>query len=153
MTIPTRVLILFVVFALHTFALAGTFALPGTFAAAQDLAPVEQTNAATRTKWMIVGRAVDATTGKPLPSFSVVPGTDSIDDETGKTVVRWRENLKRDMKAGQLQWPRTSGFSVMRFRISAPGYRPLVTQMMRRGGPHVRLRMKLRPEKTLTGSE
>ena len=112
----------------------------------KPLPPVESAEASTRARWMMDGAVVDAKSGKPIQKFEVTPGTDSIDPESGKVRVRWRDNLKKQMSGGALRWPRTSGFSVMRFRITAAGYQPLVTQMMRRGGPHIRIRVKLQPE-------
>jgi hypothetical protein len=106
--------------------------------------PVESIDAATRAMWLIDGRVVDARSGQPIESFTVTPGTLSQDDQ-GRTTIRWRENLERDMEAGRLRWPRTSGFSVMRFRIRADGYHPALTPTIRRGGPHLRLNARLRP--------
>ena len=105
-------------------------------------APVESVDGATRTRWLIDGLVVDAISKEPIKSFVVTPGTMSTDDR-GRAVVRWRDNLKREMSDGVLQWPRTSGFSEMRFRVTARGYRPLVTHPMRRGGPHTRIKVSM----------
>ena len=115
--------------------------IPATIVVADD-SPLVAVDGATRMKWLIYGQAVDASTGKPIPAFTVTPGTISV-DETGKSVVRWRDNLKIEMQNGQIRWPRTSGFSQMRFRVSAKGYRPLVTHVIRRGGPHLRMKVSL----------
>ncbi|MEL6106804.1 MAG: hypothetical protein AAFU85_12225 [Planctomycetota bacterium] len=103
------------------------------------------TDGATRMKWLIDGMVVDSRTGQPLTEFQVTPGTLSI-GEDGKTIVRWRDNLKIVMREGRFRWPRTSGFSEMRFRVTSKGYRPLVTPAMRRGGPYARVRVRLTKE-------
>ncbi|KAA5547142.1 hypothetical protein FYK55_01630 [Roseiconus nitratireducens] len=110
-----------------------------------SLPPVASVDAETRAKWLIDGTVVDAETGAAIESFRITPGTLSS-DEDGKIRIRWRDNLERVMSAGRLQWPRTSGFSVMRFRISADGYRPAVSHQISRGGPHVRMRVRLLAE-------
>lgn len=110
-----------------------------------DLPSVETVDAEVRSMWLIDGVVFDAETSKPIAEFTVTPGSLSTDDE-GKSTIRWRANLKRDMKAGRLRWPRTSGFSVMRFKITAPGYVPAVTQRIWRGGPHTRIKIRLKPE-------
>jgi len=107
--------------------------------------PLEAVDAETRAMWLIDGQVVDASDGMPIESFTVTPGTLSIEPD-GKTTVRFRDNLHREMTAGRLRWPRTSGFAVMRFRVSADGYRPLVTPRIHRGGPHVRIRVQLQAE-------
>ncbi|OYP28383.1 hypothetical protein [Rhodopirellula sp. MGV] len=106
------------------------------------LPAVENIDAASRAKWLMEGPVVDSESGLPIAAFTVIPGSISTDDD-GKATIRWRDNLKREMKDGLLQWPRTSGFSVMRFRIVAEGYQPAVSPIIRRGGPHLRLKMKL----------
>lgn len=108
----------------------------------QELPPVESVDAATRTRWLVDGGITDAVTGKPVQDVIVTPGTLAVGPE-GRTVIRWRDQLKLKMKPGVFQWPRTSGFSVMRFRITAPGYRPVITQKIRRGGPHIRMKVRL----------
>ncbi|MCS7470387.1 hypothetical protein NZK35_27370 [Stieleria sp. ICT_E10.1] len=113
-------------------------------AAAEDLAPIESVDAATRSMWLIDGVVVDSVSSKPIPNFTVTPGSLSTDD-TGRSTVRWRDNLKREMTAGRLRWPRTSGFSVMRFQVTADGYRPAVTQRIWRGGPHTQIKVRLVP--------
>ena len=115
--------------------------IPTTVLVAED-PPIVAVDGATRMKWLIRGVAVDAVSGEPIPALTVTPGTLSV-DASGKSVVRWRDNLKIDMKGGQIRWPRTSGFSQMRFRVSAPGYQPLVTHVIRRGGPHLRIKVAL----------
>lgn len=109
-------------------------------------------DAATRAMWLIDGTVVNAETREPIDAFLVTPGTTSTDDD-GKTAIRWRDNLKRPMTEGRLQWPRTSGFSVMRFRITAPGYQPAVTHRIWRGGPHTRILVKLVPLKEPAGTQ
>jgi len=111
-------------------------------AAAPPWQPLRSVDAETRTRWLVDGRVVDAASGKPIPVFTVTPGSLST-DERGRTELRLRENLAKDMRDGTLRWPRTSGFAEMRFRISAEGYRPVVTQRIRRGGPHIRMRIRL----------
>ena len=113
-------------------------------AAEDDLPAVERVDAASRAKWLLEGSVTDRQTGQPVGEFTLVPGSIST-DETGRSVIRWRENLKREMANGVLQWPRTSGFSVMRFQVTADGYQPAVTHIIRRGGPHTRLRLQLIP--------
>lgn len=110
---------------------------------AQTLPPVETVDAATRTRWLVDGVIVDAMTGQPVKEAIVTPGTLSVSSE-GRTTIRWRDQLKLEMKPGSFQWPRTSGFSIMRFRVTAPGYHPAITQKIRRGGPHIRMKVKLR---------
>ena len=109
-----------------------------------ELVPLESVDAMTRSMWLIDGTVMDAKTGQPVANFVVTPGSLSKDD-AGKSTIRWRDNLKRPMKAGRLRWPRTSGFSVMRFRVTADGYKPLVTQRIWRGGPHTRILVRLQP--------
>jgi hypothetical protein len=104
---------------------------------------LDSIDAATRAMWLIDGSVVDAATGESIPNFTVTPGSLSTDDE-GKTTVRWRDNLSRDMADGRFQWPRTSGFSLMRFRVTAEGYRPAITHRIWRGGPHTRIHVRLR---------
>lgn len=109
----------------------------------QQFGPVESVDSLTRSMWLIQGTVHDALTGKPIPQVTMIPGSLSR-DQSGKTVVRWRENLKRNMR-DQLKWPRTSGYSVMRFKLIAEGYQPIITQRVYRGGPHIRLRVKMHP--------
>lgn len=109
---------------------------------AQTLPPVETVDASTRTRWLVDGVILDSATGKEVKGAVVVPGTLAITSE-GRTTIRWRDQLKREMKPGVFQWPRTSGFSVMRFRVTAPGYHPVITQKIRRGGPHIRMKVRL----------
>ncbi|QDV83259.1 hypothetical protein [Planctomycetes bacterium TBK1r] len=111
---------------------------------AEELPPVESVDAATRSMWLIDGVVVDSVSSQPISDFTVTPGSLST-DETGRSTVRWRDNLKREMTAGRLRWPRTSGFSVMRFRVTADGYRPAVTQRIWRGGPHTQIKVRLVP--------
>ena len=106
--------------------------------AADPLPAVESVDAKTRSMWLIDGRVFDSKTNQPLKQFTVTPGSLSTDD-SGRTTVRWRDNLKREMTDGLLRWPRTSGFSVMRFRITAKGYRAAVSQRIWRGGPHTQM--------------
>lgn len=108
---------------------------------------LESIDAATRSMWLISGTVVDADSNKPVKAFTVTPGSLSTDDQ-GKTAVRWRDNLKREMSNGKLLWPRTSGFSLMRFRITAPGYQPAVTHRIWRGGPHTRMLVRIKPEES-----
>ncbi|MCC9600396.1 hypothetical protein LOC67_07475 [Stieleria sp. JC731] len=110
--------------------------------AAPPLPPLESVDSASRAKWLMEGPVVDSETGRPIAAFTVIPGSISTDDD-GKATIRWRDNLKREMGDGLLQWPRTSGFSVMRFKIVAEGYRPAISHIVRRGGPHTRTRVKL----------
>ncbi|WP_182870822.1 hypothetical protein [Stieleria mannarensis] len=116
----------------------------GGWSAAEDLPPIESVDAATRAMWLIDGGVIDSVTSEPIGDFIVTPGSLSVDD-SGRSTVRWRDNLKREMKAGRLRWPRTSGFSVMRFRVTADGYRPAVTQRIWRGGPHTQIMVRLVP--------
>lgn len=109
----------------------------------EQLAPVEAVDSLTRSMWLIQGTVEDAVTGKAIPQVTMIPGSLSR-NENGKTVIRWRENLKRNMR-DQLRWPRTSGYSVMRFQLVADGYQPIITQRVYRGGPHIRLRVKMLP--------
>lgn len=111
-----------------------------------QLTPIESVDAATRSMWLIDGIVVDAETSRPITDFAVTPATISTDDR-GRTKLRWRDNLKRQMNSGRLRWPRTSGFSVMRFRVTAPGYRPAITQRIWRGGPHTQIKVRLKPAK------
>lgn len=104
---------------------------------------LQDIDASTRAKWLIDGAVVDTVTGKAIKQFIVTPGTTSLDDATGQTTIRWRDNLKRSMSDGRLQWPRTSGFSVMRFRIDADGYRPIITHEIWRGGPYTRIKVRM----------
>ncbi|QDV42882.1 hypothetical protein Enr13x_27330 [Stieleria neptunia] len=113
-------------------------------AAAEELPPIESVDAATRSMWLIDGVVVDSVSSEPIPDFTVTPGSLSTDD-AGRSTVRWRDNLKREMIAGRLRWPRTSGFSVMRFQVTADGYRPAVTQRIWRGGPHTQIKVRLVP--------
>ncbi|MCO8120436.1 hypothetical protein NHH03_01710 [Stieleria sp. TO1_6] len=115
--------------------------------AASPPVPIESVDATTRATWLIDGMVIDAQTEQPIQSFVVTPGSLSVDDQ-GRSSVRWRANLNREMKQGMLQWPRTSGFSVMRFRITADGYLPVVTQQIHRGGPHTRMKLKLTRQQT-----
>ncbi|MCA9136935.1 MAG: hypothetical protein KDB00_09250 [Planctomycetales bacterium] len=108
-----------------------------------ELAPVESVDAATRSMWLIDGIVIDADTSKKIDRFTVTPGSLSTDD-AGKSMVRWRDNLKREMTEGRLRWPRTSGFSVMRFRVSADSYIPVTTQRIWRGGPHTRVIIRMK---------
>lgn len=107
--------------------------------------------ASTRAMWLIDGSVVDAETGKAVEQFIVTPGTIGS-DEDGRTKIRWRENLQRKMKDGELRWPRTSGFSVMRFRVSAKGYHPVTTHRIWRGGPYTRMRVALKPKANQTAT-
>ncbi|MEO1529703.1 MAG: hypothetical protein AAFX06_30160 [Planctomycetota bacterium] len=111
----------------------------------EDAVDLREVDGGTRMKWLIDGTVVDSKTGKPIEEFIATPGTFSVDD-SGRSVVRWRDNLKISMRGGEFKWPRTSGFSEMRFRISANGYRPVVTPAMRRGGPYTRIRVTLTRE-------
>ena len=108
-----------------------------------DLAPIESVDAATRSMWLIDGMVVDAKSLQPLKEFLVTPGSLSTGQQDG-TTLRWRGNLKRDMKDGRFRWPRTSGFSVMRFRVTAEGYQPAITHRIWRGGPHTRIQVRLK---------
>jgi hypothetical protein len=112
-------------------------------AIAQTPPPIESVDAATRSMWLIDGTVVDSETDRPIRRFAVTPGTLST-DERGRTTIRWRDNLKREMIQGRLRWPRTSGFSVMRFRITADGYNPAISQRVWRGGPHTRIKVHLK---------
>ena len=94
---------------------------------------------------MIDGWVVDATSGKPISSFQVTPGTDQQLTDAAGISVRWRDNLTKAMQGGAFKWPRTSGFSQMRFRVTAPGYHPAITHMMQRSGPYVRLCIRPKP--------
>ena len=114
-----------------------------------ELPPVESVDAATRSMLLIDGIVLDAATLEPIAKFTVTPGSLSTDDQ-GKATIRWRDNLKREMNDGRLLWPRTSGFSVMRFRVTAQGYRPATTQRIWRGGPHTRMKVRLQPVDTET---
>lgn len=123
-----------------------TFILSTTSLADEPVLPsLDRTAGSVRMKWLVDGMVVDSKTGAPLPEFRVTPGTFSV-GEDGKTVVRWRDNLKITMRDGRFRWPRTSGFSEMRFRVTAKGYRPVVTPAMRRGGPYTRVRVRLTKE-------
>jgi hypothetical protein len=125
-----------------------TCLLAATAIQSQDIpsetVPLESVDAATRSMWLMDGVVLDATSLRPLKDFSVTPGTLSTDQHQ-RTSLRWRENLKREMKDGRLRWPRTSGFSVMRFRVTADGYNPAVTQRIWRGGPHTRIQVRMKP--------
>lgn len=124
-----------------------TCLLAATAVQAQDTGaetvPLESVDATTRSMWLIDGVVLDATSLQPLKDFSVTPGTLST-DQRQRTSLRWRDNLKREMKDGRLRWPRTSGFSVMRFRVTAEGYNPAVTQRIWRGGPHTRIQVRMK---------
>ncbi|MEM0926607.1 MAG: hypothetical protein AAGJ83_11260 [Planctomycetota bacterium] len=113
----------------------------GTRMAAAQFPEIDNT---TRAMWLLDGEVIDRKTGKRIGDFVVTPGSLSTNDR-GQTRVRWRENLARTMKNGQLRWPRTSGFSEMRFRVTAEGYLPFITHRIRRGGPYTRLRLRVDP--------
>ena len=108
-----------------------------------DLVPIETVDAATRSMWLIDGTVVDAKSLQPLKEFLVTPGSLSTGQQD-RTTLRWRDNLKREMKDGRFRWPRTSGFSVMRFRVTAEGYQPAITHRIWRGGPHTRIQVRLK---------
>lgn len=116
-----------------------------------QLVPVESVDAATRSMWLIDGTVIDADTSEKIKKFTVTPGSLST-DESGKSTIRWRSNLKREMTDGRLRWPRTSGFSVMRFQVTADSYVPITTQRIWRGGPHTRIVVRMKQTKEISTS-
>jgi hypothetical protein len=124
--------------------LCGSSGTPAGALAEDVVGKVEDTDAETRAMWLIRGEVVNAVDDEPIESFVAVPGTMS-NDADGKSVIRWRENLQREMRDGKFLWPRTSGFSLMRFRVRAKGFFPAITPQLQRGGPHTRMKIRMVP--------
>ncbi len=110
------------------------------------------TTTADTPRLLIDGQVLDATSGKPVEVFRVIPGVryNRSPGVRGNIAV-WQPHMIREMKDGAFQWPRTRGYDEMRFRIEADGYRPATTTWLGKGGPHLRMKVHLRADPGIEG--
>ena len=101
---------------------------------------------------LIDGEVLDAVTGEHVKSFRVIPGVryNRAPGVRGNLAV-WQPHMIREMTDGNFQWPRTRGYDEMRFRIEADGYRPATTTWLGKGGPHLRMKVHMRPDSGIVG--
>ena len=110
-----------------------------------------QTTSASR-RLLINGEVVNAETGEKVETFRVIPGV-RYNQKPGVrgNVAVWQPHMIREMTDGEFHWPRTRGYDEMRFRIEADGYRPATTTWLGKGGPHLRMKVHLRPDDGIKG--
>jgi hypothetical protein len=109
------------------------------------------TNAETR-RLLIDGEVLDAETNLPIDSFRVIPGVRyNRAPGTRSNLAVWQPHMIRQMSSGIFQWPRTRGYDEMRFRIEAEGYRAATTTWLGKGGPHLRMKVHMRPDTGIEG--
>ncbi|QDT13622.1 hypothetical protein [Planctomycetes bacterium K23_9] len=101
---------------------------------------------------LIDGEVLDSITNERVETFRVIPGVryNSVPGARGNVAV-WQPHMIREMKDGIFQWPRTRGYDEMRFRIEADGYRAATTTWLGKGGPHLRMKVHLRPDEGIEG--
>ena len=102
---------------------------------------------------LIDGDVVNAETGEPIKTFRVIPGVryNRAPGVRGNIAV-WQPHMIREMTEGEFHWPRTRGYDEMRFRVEATGYRPATTTWLGKGGPHLRMKIHLRPDPGIEGT-
>ena len=109
------------------------------------------TEAETR-RLLIDGEVLDSKTNLPIGSFRVIPGVRyNRAPGTRSNLAVWQPHMIREMSDGVFQWPRTRGYDEMRFRIEAKGYRAATTTWLGKGGPHLRMKVHLRPDAGIEG--
>ena len=108
--------------------------------------------AAESRRLLIDGEVLDAQTSEPVKTFRVIPGVryNRLPGSRGSLAV-WQPHMIREMNDGVFQWPRTRGYDEMRFRIEADGYRAATTTWLGKGGPHLRMKVHLRPDAGIEG--
>ena len=101
---------------------------------------------------LINGQVLNAETTEPIKTFRVIPGV-RYNGRRGSrsSIAVWQPHMIREMTDGKFEWPRTRGYDEMRFRIEADGYRPATTTWLGKGGPHLRMKVHLRPEPGISG--
>ncbi|TWU01161.1 carboxypeptidase-like regulatory domain-containing protein [Stieleria varia] len=125
----------------------------------------QQDSASDARKWLINGTAIDWETGEPIDVFRVIPGTPNPREgmaneirapgglnQTPSREALWQPHQIREMRDGKFQWPRTSGYRMMRFRVEADGYQPVMTPWTERGGPYTKMRVYMRRDLGLRGA-
>lgn len=112
----------------------------------------DETQTAAARRLLIDGEVLNADTGEPVETFRVIPGVryNRAPGVRGNLAV-WQPHMIREMTDGEFHWPRTRGYDEMRFRIEADGYRPATTTWLGKGGPHLRMKVHLRPDAGIEG--
>ncbi|MGB7343718.1 MAG: carboxypeptidase-like regulatory domain-containing protein [Pirellulaceae bacterium] len=101
---------------------------------------------------LIDGEVLNADTNEPVENFRVIPGVryNRLPGSRGNVAV-WQPHMIREMTGGVFQWPRTRGYDEMRFRVEADGFRPATTTWLGKGGPHLRMKIHMRPDNGIEG--
>ena len=112
----------------------------------------EESSTSISRRLLIDGAIIDSETGDAVRTFRVLPGVRYNRGRAGReSVTVWQPHMIREMQNGKFEWPRTRGFDEMRFRIEADGYRPATTTWLGKGGPHLRMKVHMRPDAGITG--
>ncbi len=101
---------------------------------------------------LIDGEVLNSETSQPIEKFRVIPGVryNRTPGSRGNLAV-WQPHMIREMNDGVFHWPRTRGYDEMRFRIEADGFRAATTTWLGKGGPHLRMKIHLRPDDGIKG--
>lgn len=103
--------------------------------------------------WLVDGGVYDWETGEPVEAFRVIPGVPMSEFEGHESIgAVWQPHQIREMSGGKFQWPRTTGYKKMRFRVEAEGYQPSMTPWTERGGPYTKMRVYLRRDLGIEGT-
>ncbi len=101
-------------------------------------------------KLVISGRVFDEKTGKPIPSFRVLPGVDRWQE--GDYHTYWQRDYEAASgKRGRYKITIDEPAEKRLIRIEAPGYRPAVSRAIANDEGNVTLDFKLHPAKCPTG--
>ena len=118
-----------------------------------DMRADEPMTALTASRRLLInGQVLNAETAEPIKTFRVIPGV-RFNGSPGSrsSIAVWQPHMIREMTEGKFEWPRTRGYDEMRFRIEADGYRAATTTWLGKGGPHLRMKVHLRPEPGISG--
>lgn len=96
---------------------------------------------------------LDQRTGQVLPRFAVLPGIEGMLGDVNEAMpfIQWQPHLWREGQTGKLDWPRQRTYDSMRLRIEADGYRPGLTQVIRKVEGPISIQVKLVPDPGLDG--
>ncbi len=94
----------------------------------------------------ISATVVDATTGKAIEKFRVVPAP----VYKGPAHLTWQSHLIKRVDHGKFEW-RWRPYDQSRIRIDAPGYRPFISEPFTHAAGEIHFDLKLQPDSGIVG--
>lgn len=96
---------------------------------------------------------VDEKSGQPVPDFTMIPGTEGSLGPAGdpNALAQWQPHMLMAGKVGRSGWPQSRTYEFMRLRIEADGYRPALSQLIRKADGPLTVLVKLVADPGLDG--